>query len=355
MSFPRVSIIILNWNGWKDTIECLESLYQITYPNYDVVVVDNGSEDESVQKIKEYCKGKIKVEAKFFKYNLSNKPIYVLEYTREQAGRGGDFRREKYFSKLPSDRKLRLILNEKNYGFAEGNNIAIRYILKALDVDYILLLNNDTVVDKEFLSELVKVGESDEKIGIVGAINYYYDDPERIWYSGGVVNWVTGKLTDITGNKIDSGQFEKIREVDDVAGSSLLIKVKVVEEIGLLHSDYFCYYEETEWCIKAKRKKYLVFVNLNSKIWHKISSSSRKIPEFERYYLTRNRFKFMYRNATKLQFISFFIYFLLVNLTLNVALVLHGNLKCSKILYKAIYDEIKTWLSSKGEIHWNKK
>ena len=101
MDYPRVSIIILNWNGWKDTIECLESIYQITYQNYDVIVVDNGSKDDSVQKIKEYCEGKIKVESKFFEYDPSNKPIYVLEYTREQAEKGGNFRKEKYFSKLP--------------------------------------------------------------------------------------------------------------------------------------------------------------------------------------------------------------------------------------------------------------
>jgi len=90
---PKVSIIILNWNGWKDTIECLESVYQITYPNYNVIVVDNGSEDESIEKIREYCKGKIKVESKFFEYNLGNKPIKIIEYTREEAEDGGGKRK----------------------------------------------------------------------------------------------------------------------------------------------------------------------------------------------------------------------------------------------------------------------
>ncbi|GFP33386.1 rhamnosyltransferase [Candidatus Hakubella thermalkaliphila] len=79
---PKVSIIILNWNGWKDTIECLESLYQITYTNYDVIVVDNGSEDDSIEKIKGYCEGKIEVESKFFEYSGENKPIEIVEYTR---------------------------------------------------------------------------------------------------------------------------------------------------------------------------------------------------------------------------------------------------------------------------------
>ena len=88
MNYPKVSIIILNWNGWKDTVECLESLYQITYPNYDVIVVDNGSEDESIEKIKRYCKGEIKVESKFFDYLPTNKPIKIIEYTREEAEAG---------------------------------------------------------------------------------------------------------------------------------------------------------------------------------------------------------------------------------------------------------------------------
>ena len=81
-AMPRVSIIILNWNGWKDTIECLESVYQITYPNYDVIVVDNGSENESVEKIKEYAEGKLPVKSLFFEYSMKNKPLRVIEIGR---------------------------------------------------------------------------------------------------------------------------------------------------------------------------------------------------------------------------------------------------------------------------------
>jgi len=164
--YPKVSIIILNWNGWEDTIECLESLYQITYPNYDVIVVDNGSEDESIEKIKEYAEGNIEVESKFFEYSDRDKPIKIIEYKREEAEAGGG--KEEDIADLPSNKRMIITKNEKNYGFAEGNNIGMRYALKALNPEYVLLLNNDTVVDKEFLGELVKVWESDEKIGIVG-------------------------------------------------------------------------------------------------------------------------------------------------------------------------------------------
>ena len=118
---PKVSIIILNWNGWEDTIECLESLYQITYPNYDVIVVDNGSEDESIEKIKEYTEGKNRVESKFFEYSCENKPIKIIEYTREEAEAGGGKKKE--IENLPPNKKLIIIKNEKNYGFAASDDV----------------------------------------------------------------------------------------------------------------------------------------------------------------------------------------------------------------------------------------
>ena len=118
MTHPRVAIIILNWNGWGDTVECLESLYRISYPNYDVIVVDNGSEDESVQKIREYCEGGIEVESKFFEYSRENKPIKIIEYTREGAEAGGG--KERGIVDLASNGKMMIIKNKKNYGFLGG-------------------------------------------------------------------------------------------------------------------------------------------------------------------------------------------------------------------------------------------
>jgi GT2 family glycosyltransferase len=120
---PRVSIIILNWNGWRDTIECLESLYRIDYPNYDVIVVDNSSTDDSIEKIKEYCEGKIAVDSKFFKYDPRNKPIEVVECGKDEKPDIPKAQRDRLF----------LIKNDKNYGFAKGNNIGIQYALKAFN------------------------------------------------------------------------------------------------------------------------------------------------------------------------------------------------------------------------------
>jgi len=287
--YPKVSIIILNWNGWKDTIECLESLYQITYPNYDVIVVDNGSKDDSIEKIKEYAEGNI--EAK-----------------REEAEAGGG--KEEEIADLPSNRKLIIIKNEKNYGFAEGNNIGMRYALKALNPDYVLLLNNDTVVDKEFLGELVKVGESDEKIGIVGPKIYYYDFNGRrdvINFAGGKFSMWKGQPYHIGINEVDKGQYDKIKEVDYVEGSCLLTRREVLDKIGLFDPSYFAYWEENDLCMRGFKAGYKSVYVPKSKIWHKVSSSANSGMKI--YYLTRNRFLFMKKHAGKVQFLSFLLYF----------------------------------------------
>ncbi|MCK4734304.1 MAG: glycosyltransferase family 2 protein, partial [Methanophagales archaeon] len=279
-----VAIIILNWNGWKDTIECLESLYQITYPYYYVIVVDNGSENESVEKINEYAEGKIVVKSKFFEYDAGNKPIKIIEYTREEAEAGGGD--EKEIADLPSNKKIILIKNEKNYGFAEGNNIAMRYALKVLSPDYVLLLNNDTVVDRNILEELVKVAEPDPKIGIVGSKNYYYDQPNVIQLAGGIVDYNLAKARCIGAGSVDDGQYNKIREVDFVDGSALLMKKEVVDKVGMLDPDYFAYWDDPDLCVRANRGSYKTVYVPKARMWHKVSGTAGSMSPFFVYYTT---------------------------------------------------------------------
>ncbi|WP_048160727.1 glycosyltransferase family 2 protein [Thermococcus sibiricus] len=269
--FPRVSIIILNWNGWRDTIECLESVYRITYPNYDVVVVDNGSQDDSVQKIKEYAEGKVRVNSKFFEYNTENKPIKVFEVSEDDA-REGRFNRPLY-EKYDVDRRMILIKNKDNYGFAGGNNIGIKFALSVLNPEYILLLNNDTVVDPKFLDELVKVAESDEKIGIVGPKIYYYDYKGRsdvIWFDGGRIHWWW--LWAYSSSK-DSERDTHPRNVEWITGAALMMNTKYFKT---LNSKYFFGNEDVELGIKANRKGLRVICVPSSKVWHKVGVSRKK-------------------------------------------------------------------------------
>ena len=332
MNAPKVSITILNWNGWKDTIECLESLYQITYPSYDVIVVDNGSEDESIEKIKEYCEGKIKVESKFFEYDPSNKPIKYIEYTREEAEVGGG--KEKEITDLPSNKKLMIIKSEKNYGFAEGANIGMRYALKALNPDYVLLLNNDTVVDKEFLGELVKVGERDEKIAALQSAIYYYDDQNRIQSIGGKLNLLTGREYDI--KEAD----ETATNCDRLIGAAMLVRTSIIKKIGLLDNQYFLYMEETDWCYRAKRRGFYLVGCSNSKVWHKIySSSGGKVSPTLVYYWTRN-FILFYRKNCKYYLPSFLLFFTIKLIIQHGVRILKGQPELIKGIIHGFIDGI---------------
>ena len=141
---PNVTVIILNWNGWKDTLECLESLFQIKYSNFEVIVIDNHSQDESIQKITNYCNGRIDVQSQFFQYQTDNKPIEIIEATNSENINLKKSLKDQKIVNFDSKRLL-LIKNDDNYGFAEGTNIGIRFALNNLESSYILLLNNDTV------------------------------------------------------------------------------------------------------------------------------------------------------------------------------------------------------------------
>ncbi|MDF1497840.1 MAG: glycosyltransferase family 2 protein [Patescibacteria group bacterium] len=235
----EVYIIVLNWNGKKDTLECLESLKNIDYKNYKIIVVDNNSQDGSVSEIK-----------------------------------------KKYFKTI-------VIENENNLGFAGGNNIGIKYATEN-KADYILLLNNDTTVEKIFLNELVKVGDSDKNIGLVGSKIYFYDEPNRIWFAGGKVNWLKNGGTHIGLDIIDNGQFDKKKEVDYLTGCCLLIKRELIEKIGALSEDYFLYYEDTDYSLRAQNAGYKCVYVPDSIIYHKISRSTKPGSSSYIYYHTRN-------------------------------------------------------------------
>ena len=156
-NLPHVSIIILNWNGWRDTIECLESIYQLNYPNYHVIVVDNNSKDNSIKKIKDYCSGNLEIQSQYIKYKKMNKPIKIVEYSNQDNENINNSASEYSNSNSNSSLRLYLILNDKNYYFVKGNNIGITFSIKNLKTDCILLLNNDTVVESDLLLELVNI------------------------------------------------------------------------------------------------------------------------------------------------------------------------------------------------------
>ena len=269
-----VSIVILNWNGLKDTKECLESLKDIDYPNCEIIVVDNGSTDGSCE---------------FLKANFP----YV-----------------------------RLIENETNLGVPEGNNCGIREARGK----YVLLLNNDVVVDRYFLKELVNVAESDPQVGAVGAAVYYYDDPGTIWVAGAMISWNSGGIRIVGRDEVDEGQFNEVTEVDYVPSCSMLVRRELFERVGYFDPKYFVYYDETDWCIRAQRAGNKVMCNTKAKIWHKVSATSGKEgSQFSIYFRTRNRFRFMKKLAGRKQLLSFLLWFFACAFWFNLGMHLFYN------------------------------
>ena len=215
---PCVAIIVLNWNGWRDTLQCLQSLEQLNYPNYFVVVVDNGSTDDSVQRIRQ---------------------AYP---------------------------EITLIETGKNLGFSGGNNVGIRYALEH-GAEYVWLLNNDTVVDAHALTAMITLAESDAQIGAVGSVIYEMNTPEKIqvWGGGKVHLWI--------GIERLFTRPVSFKKIHYIAGASLLIRRAVVEHIGLLDEKFFMYWEDADYGFRIRKAGWKLVVASDSTIWHKGSSS----------------------------------------------------------------------------------
>lgn len=253
----KVFIVVLNWNGLNDTRECIYSLQQNNYGNFEIIIVDNGSSDNSVPELKKA---------------------------------------------FPD---IKLIENSHNLGFSGGNNIGIDYCLKH-GADYILLLNNDTTVENDFLFELVKTGESDDKTGLLESKICYHKEPQMIWFAGGKIDWMKIKGTHIGLDQPDDGKYDTVREVDYLTGCCLLVKRSVFEKIGKLSEDYFLYYEDTDFCLRAKKAGFRCIYVPKSKIYHKVSRSTKPGSPKYIYYHTRNGLMLAKRNGSAV--IKIFLY-----------------------------------------------
>jgi hypothetical protein len=315
---PEVDIVILNWNGWPDTIECLASLNEIDYSNTRIIIVDNNSSDDSVKEIMKYAEEKLKVGAPSL-IDLEKRPPLTVSSSRREIEND----RKRQVSNHRTAERFLIIENKENLGFAEGNNVAIRYALKNYCADYILLLNNDVVVDRDFLKELVRIAGSSAEIGIVGSTIYYYDMPDVINFAGEDITLWKAKGTRYT-NHVAFPQ-----QVDKVDGACMLIKRDVFEKVGLLDNDFFVYWEETDFCQRAKKKGYKVVYVPTSKIWHKIARSIGGLGSHNRlFYLSRNRFLFVKKNVRGFERIMFLAYFFGLDIWLSIGMFLKSrNLK----------------------------
>ena len=250
----KVYIIILNWNGWEDTIECIESLQKSNYKKFCIVVVDNDSSDNSVDNIKNWI-------------NNNNRSLQIKEYSYSESCEFYD-----------EDLDLVLIKSYKNLGFAGGNNIGIKYALSQKDSDYIWVLNNDVIVEEKCLFELVKYSNYHKDIGVIGSTIMEYYDPTRIQYAGGAsfnILTCTSKMryAGIDIKDLDLKHTMENKDIDYVGGCSMFFRRDVLFNVGKLSEDYFLYFEEIDYSMKLRGSKYKIGWCKDSYIYHKCGAS----------------------------------------------------------------------------------
>ena len=241
---PSVFVIVLSFNTKNDTLECLDSLVRTDYAAYKIILVDNSSTDETVVAVRQT---------------------------------------------FPS---IHIIKNVRNLGFAEGNNVGIGHALEC-GADYVLLLNDDAVVNPDTIGRLVKVADSDPRIGMLCPTIVSYHDHSRE-FVGAKLDWPSATAFEI---EQPSGDLPDYVATDYAPGCALVVKTSVIKEIGLLDERYFAYYEDTDWSVRANRSGYSVVVVPSAKVRHKGTPDQSTKSATATYYLWRNRSLFMRKHG----------------------------------------------------------
>lgn len=264
-----VCIVVLNWNGWEDTLECLESVFRTESQEITVVVCDNDSQDGSVERIRDWAEGKLDVRVpvdsclRSLSFPPQAKPIPYVEYSREQAEAGGD---------RDVSRPLVLIRTGRNLGFAGGNNVGIRYALERGEYDAVWLLNNDVVVRPDALDALVRQLHGRSDVGMVGSTVLHYDRPEVVQSLGGCRfnRWLAlpsplgaGSLHDSDGSAVPPAA-----NLAYVSGASMLVSLAMLRRVGVMSEEYFLYFEELDWALRA-RGEFVLAHAPDSVVYHK--------------------------------------------------------------------------------------
>jgi GT2 family glycosyltransferase len=291
----------VNYNQSKVTCALIESLNKITYPNFEIIVIDNASPDDDPSIIK----------------RLYPNVVFVQ--------------------------------NPINYGFAAGNNFG----LMRAKGEYVLLLNNDIEVPSDFMEPLVNKLRLNPSIGAVSPRIRYFYDPDVIQYAGYTpINYITMRNFAIGYKQKDKGQFTEDYETAYAHGAAMMVPMEVVKKVGLMSYIFFLYYEEADWCARIKKAGYKIFFVHNSFVLHKESVSTGKLSALKLYYLTRNRIVFMRRNVSGKLFYGGIAYQLLVAIPKNAfKYLLKGKIKLFHAYYRAIGWHILHLVDS--EIHEN--
>ncbi len=253
-AMPKVAVVVLNWNRTEDTLQCVESLEHVDYPNMEVIVVDNGSRLDPTPQLRQ---------------------------------------------RFPTVKCIRL---PRNVGFTGGNNVGIRYALEA-GSRFVFVLNNDTIVEPDVLTKAVQVAERDPRIAAVGVKILAWEDPARIWVAYGCVTFRQGLVRLVGYYCPDDFRFAEERDVEWVPGTAMLLRREALEDVGLFDEAYFAYHEDVDWCTSARRKGYRIVFAPQGRILHKGhgSSGGRGFVSIRQYLAGRNMVLFVQKHGSLFQ------------------------------------------------------
>ena len=259
--------IVLNWNNYIDTRECIESLRRCSYPPVQIVLLDNASQNGSFEQL------------------------------------------QKVYDKVDS---VHIIRNRANYGFARGVNVGIQYALNR-GAEFVFLVNNDAIVDRDCIQTLIASFEENDKAGIAGPRIFYHADPERIWQGGGHLSLLKTDVVNHEKNKLLTHCSEKTREVTFLTGCVMLVRREVFEKIGLFDDNYFFYGEDVDFCLRTRRAGFKLIYVPGAKAWHKIENIAKnRTSPFVMYHLSRSRLLVLRRNFP----VPYYLYGVMVHLLL---------------------------------------
>jgi GT2 family glycosyltransferase len=322
-AWPRVAIVVLNWNGWNDTIECLEALQHSDYPDYRVIVVDNGSTDVSIARIHQWASGELPVASALVPYDATPKPAHCVEYTPAQAEAGGLEPQEAELAALPSARGLVLIEIPANLGFAAGNNVALTYAL-ALGFPYVLLLNNDVVIERDTLRTLVLCLEEHSDWAAVAPKVLKRADPSRILYAGGALRLWQARAIHLGRSARDGPTWVGARTTGHVSACCALYRGDFLRDAGLLDEDFFFGQEDVALSCIARKHRWLLGVQLDARVIHNEGHSLEGRPAASAYYYAKYRVLLLTKYGSRLNVLTGLLFLALSRLVKFPLAILRG-------------------------------
>ncbi len=290
----KITAIVLNWNNFADTFECIISLKSSVVQFYKIIIVDNNSTDGSFEALEDCFSG---------------------------------------------DETLILIRNEQNVGFAAGVNRGIRMAI-SLGSDFVFLINNDAIIEPDTILHLLEA--FDNKTGISGPRIYYYDNRSKIWQGGGYFSYLKAGLR-VPEKNSEVEVFSKNTEVSFLTGCAMLISMKCINEVGLFNENYFFYYEDVDYCIRTIRKGLKLIYVPQAKVLHKIRDVKKeRTSPFVFFHLARS-FVIFTSNFNILYFLYSILLHFLVYTPYRIYQVLSGskNIQSIKAWFKGTIEGLK--------------